>query len=509
MVIGLLTGSLTVSAAWAGVGLAPVKDLAEVPSVDGVTAAADADSPAAAAAALVPGGGQFLVGAGKQSIEPRPQDFPGAKWEKQGCETMGDDAGPATLTHVPNFRSNWPEKPGCLYMGGYGIGPMNAITAWDQVYGLWVRTIVISDGTDELVLSVIDGTSYFGDYAKLCGQCGAFKLAQEYGTRFGFDPAGFMLASTHSHTAPDFIGGWGAVPDWYMIQVYKAIGNSIRDAFNTLQPATILAGDVLARERSGERRDFYRSAEDNTMSWLRAVNANTGATIATLGAFAAHPVTADEGPGIANADFPGPFSKRLEERFGGVGMFFQTGLGNVSPRGSTEEMGNALAALVPDTGTPVTGTDVQVKQTFWDQPITNIPLGSLGTAGFFDRKFNPGTPGLVDVGENAVRRCRSASPLSVRTAVSAARVGNLRITGAPGETFSNLSNTIEEKSPWVAFPLAQVNDGLGYIVQSFETDHLGRQGLGFVGDPLAEYEDAYSIDHCFGDAVLEFTLGIL
>jgi hypothetical protein len=57
-------------------------------------------------------------------------------------------------------------------------------------------------------------------------------------------------------------------------------------------------------------------------------------------------------------------------------------------------------------------------------------------------------------------------------------------------------------------PLALVNDGLGYIMQSFETDHLGRQGLGFAGG-VVEYEDAYSIDHCFGDFALEATLGLL
>jgi hypothetical protein len=68
--------------------------------------------------------------------------------------------------------------------------------------------------------------------------------------------------------------------------------------------------------------------------------------------------------------------------------------------------------------------------------------------------------------------------------------------------------------------LALVNDGLGYVMQSFETDHAGRQVLGFVGDAdvpppvgvgvgIAEYEDAYSIDACFGDMALETTLSLL
>jgi len=53
-----------------------------------------------------------------------------------------------------------------------------------------------------------------------------------------------------------------------------------------------------------------------------------------------------------------------------------------------------------------------------------------------------------------------------------------------------------------------VNDGLGYIMQSFETDHVGRQAVGFVGQ-VAEYEDAYSMDACFGDKVLETTIGLV
>ncbi|MCA1727392.1 MAG: hypothetical protein LC722_07025 [Actinobacteria bacterium] len=246
------------------------------------------------------------------------------------------------------------------------------------------------------------------------------------------------------------------------------------------------------------------------MSWLRALDARKPSkVIATVGAFAAHPVTADESKGIANADFPGVFEKRGEKRFGGVGLFFQTGLGNMSPRGSTEEMGEGLAALVPGpaAGRPVKGTDIRVARRMWNQPITNLPLGGLGAAGLFDRPFT--AAGEVDVGENEVRRCRSASPLAVETSVSAAIVGDVWITASPGETFSNLTNTIEEKAPSVAFALAQANDGLGYIMQSFETDHVGRQGTGFVGDPLAEYEDAYGLDACFGDAVLEYTLGLL
>jgi hypothetical protein len=146
--------------------------------------------------------------------------------------------------------------------------------------------------------------------------------------------------------------------------------------------------------------------------------------------------------------------------------------------------------------------------------VTNVPLGSLGVAGFFDRAFNQAPASIGEGRGPDSRKCRSASAASVRTSVSAAKIGSLWITGGPGELFSNLTNSIEERNPTgVTLALGLVNDGLGYIMQSFETDHVGRQGTGFVGGigpaGIAEYEDAYSIDHCFGDAVLEKTIGLL
>ncbi len=132
-------------------------------------------------------------------------------------------------------------------------------------------------------------------------------------------------------------------------------------------------------------------------------------------------------------------------------------------------------------------------QTFWDQPVTNSGLTALGVPGFFDRPFAQ-APSQVAAGKNSNKPCRSASSVTVNTAVSAAKVGSLWITGAPGETFSNFSNTIEEKNPdGVTMALSLVNDGLGYIMQSFETDHVGFQ----FPQPLGwGHEAARGSHHC-------------
>ena len=534
VLVPFLIGAISLGAAWAGMVTAPAPvSTPEQLAKDAVaakparvtttqvnaasaksagapaTTVADATAAATGFAGNIPAG-SVLAGAAKVSIVPRPDASAGEKWAKEGCATLSEEGVPPNATHVANFRSPWPENPECIYMGGYGIGPMNPITSVDAE-GLWVRSVAIGDGTDTIVLTIIDGTSYLGDYNKFCTDCGAFELARDLGAELGIDPAGFMIASTHSHTAPDFIGGWGGVPQWYQDQVTEAIRTSIRTSVKRLKPATLEAGEVVARQFNGERRDTYRSAESDTLGWFRAINTATGKTIATVGAYAAHPVTADEGEGVGNADFPAVFDRAVEKRFGGVGLYFMKGLGNMSPRGDKFEMGNGLAALIPEVGkgTRVEGTDVRAARAMWDQPVTNPGLTALGVPGFFDRPFAQ-KPAAVRIGKSERRPCTSSSPVSVHTGITAAKVGNLSLTGAPGEIFSNIGNTLEERNPGgVTLPLAQVNDGLGYVIQNFESYADGRMGPGFVGEEVFEYEDAYALDQCFGDMVLETTISVL
>lgn len=468
-----------------------------------------------------------LVGAAKTSIEPRPGDY-GGTWvrDRAACarmdqgllEALAADAG-GEGAHLAAAGSPWPENPNCLYMGGFGLGPANPITAWDQEYGLWVRSVAIGDGEDTLVLTTIDGEGYFWDYAGKCDDCGAAQLTRDLGAELGIDPSGIVIAATHAHSSPDFIGGWGFVPDWYMQQVTDTIRSTVREAVAGMQPAALEIGEQLAREQNSERRDTYRSAEEQQLTWLRAYTPAQGKrvparTIATVGAYAAHPTTRGTNDGVAHADWPGLFEKSLEDRFGGVGALFMTGLGNMSTSGGTT-MGDRLAALVPPVGdgTPLTDTDVRTARRTWTQPATNVPLTTLGSAGFFDRQFNP-APSTITTGEQPeTAPCSSASASSVDVAVGAARIGDrFALTTAPGETFSNYSNTVKERSgATVTMPLAQANDALGYMPQDFEMSPVGQQGLGFLagGVLVVNYEDSYAIDHCFGDAALEHSLDLL
>jgi hypothetical protein len=504
-----LTGTLMVSVAWAGIGLVPVPD----PVTDAVDEVTEAVAPSEesalqAAIASLPalGEGQMLVGASKNSIAPRPEDmqveFPGARWEtdankckvvdpvfleRLAAETEGE------IDHLATAGSPWPENPNCIYQGGFGIGPTNAATAFDTEFGLFVRTLAIGDGTDTLLLTVLDGEGWLWDYAQKCDDCGAKQIGATLATElasYGVKEESFILHATHSHASPDFIGGWGFVPDWYMAQVTETIKQSARDAVAAMEPALIEVGEVEARAHNGERRDTYRSAEEQQLGWLRAIAVESDAAaptsstetspgkgkkpspspspsepaaeeprvIATLGTYAAHPTTTGTNGGAAHPDWPGVFEKKVEERFGGVGLHFMTGLGNMSASGGTD-IGNRLGNSVPPVGSGrlLTDTNLVFDRSTWQHPVTNVPLDALGAPGFFDRQFDP-TPATVQTGKSPdTAPCTSAAP------------------------------------------------------QSFELNPVGQQGLGFAlgGYVFVNYEDSYAVDRCIGDKVLEESIALM
>ncbi|HEX8004451.1 MAG TPA: hypothetical protein VF519_17320 [Mycobacteriales bacterium] len=444
-----VTGALAVAAAWAGAGLGPVPtpSVPAVPvAVPGGVAAGTATAPnalsVATAASLPPlGGGQILAGAAKSSIAPRPdlmkaKGFPNARWEtdRAQCTKLAPEEiqrllsqTQTELDHLASAGSPWPENPSCIYQGGFSIGPVNPVSSFDAEYGLWVRSVAFSDGADTLVLSVVDGEGWLWDYANKCDDCGAKQIA----AALAADPElaarnvtakSHVLHATHSHASPDFIGGWGFVPDWYMKQVADTIKATAKSAVLSMRPAVLETGEEDARANNSERRDTYRSAEEQQLTWLRAVAVDEDAkkkdapdVIATVGAFAAHPTTKGTNGGVAHADWVGVFEKRLETRFGGVGLHFMTGLGNISASGGTA-MGGRLADLLPAIGAGrlVDSTDLVLAQTTWHQPVTNVPLD------LHARLLRPAVRPLAGVGADRQEPRHRAVRLRVR-AVSSCR----------------------------------------------------------------------------------------
>jgi hypothetical protein len=590
----LLIGAMSVGVAWAGSVLVPADPIGGKVAEESSAAKTDQEDMILPSQATtndgLPAPGTVVAGAAKVSLEPRPEDyqeqFPGARWEtsRDACSTFSTSS-PPSGDHLASTGSPWPENPDCIYMGGFGLGPENPITEWDTAHpencesgdfrgcGIYARTFAVKGPNGKtFTATILDAEGYLWDYKKKCERCGIKQITEDLAAEpgLGLEKEGIVIGSTHTHSGPEFLGGWGFVPDWYMQQVTDSIKESIRQAVTSMQPAVLEMGQELARQFNHERRDTYHSAEEQQLTWLRAVTipgaattsgaestttSSAGATsedgsgnanghdkpghpkntptptptptpepspteepkpetIGTLVTYAGHPVSFGTNGGRASADWVGPFEHAIEKRFGGTAVYFMTGLGNMSNSGG-RGVGTRLVDLLPAVGggTRLDSTDVRYAQTIWNHPATNVPLNALGLPGFFDREFVQ-APTTINTGKNPeTAPCTSASAVGVEMPANAMKIGNqFALTTSPGEIFSNVSNVIKEKSgAVVTMPLAQTQDALGYMPQQIEINEVGQQGLGFFagGFLIVNYEDSYAIDRCIGDAALEKALGLV
>jgi hypothetical protein len=549
--VGLVMGLTLLSGAMAGVGLGPLQDPAEkVPAVPakGLPAAPAARSSSVAAAAShttpaqvpalaaqplalnLPGrlsGGNFLVGSDATSLFPTPTLFGGEKWQTEGCTRLED--GELDRTHaLPGDGHGHPfASKDCIYLGGFGIpAPVRPAVEYDDG-GVWVRSIAISNGETAVVMQILDAVGWFAKYApKICDGCGISDMRAKIAADTGLPAANISIGATHSHAGPDGYGGWGGLPTWYWNQIRDSVIASAKQALSNMEASTITVGEAVLRDFNGERRDHYYSTSDYQATWLQARTAS-GAVLATLTNYAGHP-TFVGGP-VLHADWPGAASRRLEAVYGGVGLLFEGGLGNVSIRGKgganddeqAENTGrafaNAIASDIGIGGTTLSTNDVAASVAEIQHPVTNPILAAGGLVSLFARDFLPGGGGALPLAYHwskdpipepgAIRGCDSASAVGVSTVAGGYRIGNALVLFAPGEIFSNIAEVAKSKTPGTSmtFVFAQTNDSLGYIIQSFEFDVLSNVVTEY-GTQTAEYEEFFAIDRCFGDHVTQTLL---
>ena len=493
----------------------------------------------------LPNGG-FLVGADKTSLAPQPERYQPngdrrteesqtpAVWEKDpvACNAIPtDDDGNPTMPDPayldkphhftwPDSQLGWPDhNPNCIYLGGYGLGPLRGAQGVDEA-GVWVRSVAISNGARTVVFQVFDTVGFFHRYRNdVCDRCGLLDIREAIAAREGLGSSKYVtIASTHTHGGADTYGGWGGVPKWYWHQMRDAAIDSAHEAIAALEPARISVGQVQAPQFNNERRDNYYSTPDFGAVWMSAESVE-GDPLATLLNYAAHPVETDWDNKNLHADWPGRFNAGLEEEMpGSVAMTIEGGLGNVSPNGGLENMGPVFARFIKHDidsgGDELTSNYIEAQAKVISHPITNGPEFALGAIGAFDREFIPGTQGADGPGTygwskqgNPARGCNTAGPIQIRTPVAGYRIGELNVFTGPGELFSNMTEVVKSnaRTGLQTMVFGNANDSLGYIIQSFEYDRLG--GVA-TDNTVGEYEETFALDPCFGDHVLDEILKI-
>ncbi|MDT7618463.1 MAG: hypothetical protein QOF00_5910, partial [Pseudonocardiales bacterium] len=465
--------------------------------------------------------------------------------------------GAAQNGHLP---PGWPKSENCIYLGGYGIGPARAATGVDPYAGVHVRSVAVSNGDQTIVWQMLDMVGFFSRYrSDLCPEgCGMLDIREAIanGTKGKVPVANVAVAATHSHGGADGYGAWGGLPDWYRKEIRDQAVKSAYDALRALKPASISIGGIDARSFSNERRDTYYSAADYGATWMQARQLPTEAggaapVIATLVNFAAHPTMLGSSNTLMHGDWPGTAAKEMHDRFGGVGLLVEGGLGNVSPsaprgtngadlNGDTKVDGydnvirmardftSFIGTDIAKSGYALTSNVIKTKTETIEHPVTNWGEVGLGVVNLLDREFLPGTVAAGgpnhyewDKGGPPGRGCVAVAPTTIKTDVSAFRIGELIAVTGPGEVFGTMAEVAKSKGRSTAtatdangdvvpagqtMVFGQTQDSLGYIIQHFEVDPAG----GVTSNAgLGEYEEEFMLDRCFGDHVLQTQLSLL
>ncbi len=371
-----------------------------------------------------------------------------------------------------------PQQP--VYLGGYGIGPVRLSTGVMQP--LFVRALAIRsvDNRPEhtLVFAALDSQGYFAAYQS--GPYGIAAMRATLSAWLGIPTGNIIIASTHSHAAPDTVGFWGGVPASYLARVRDQTISAITQAVASLAPARLSAGSASINGDTSSFGDEARGGQGSGASWpadtqlrlLSAVSSADGHTIATLVNISVHPTALGASNTLASPDWPGVTTEELDSRLGGVSVLMIGALGHTwpgtppgvsQPSDRTEAMrlyGDLMAQRALEavsSAQPIAHPTLCAADIHFREADTAAPL--LMGLQFFGRS-----------GHERILRSLQAPyflpPDVLGIEVETLRIGDLAFVAAPVEPYPSLLFALRQQvhAPLLFF-FGLANDQLGYATQ--------------------------------------------
>lgn len=306
-----------------------------------------------------------------------------------------------------------------------------------------------------------------------------------------------LIGSTHSHSAGVDVIGWTGVLTDYVKDYYKQflidqVVEVIGLALDDLRRASVQVGSIWVDGMTFNRRSYPEAVgpTDDELNTMRFID-KKGDTIATLINFGVHPVLTMTG--VSNfgvsADICGYACTKLEDEYGGTGVYFTAAMGDINPAPdfmwedkysspyapddpqqyvAAEEYGHALANYAIqalEEGKTFKNLPLKVAKVIVDYPLENPLFIMLVQLGVIQRE-------IIQIGENEY---------IIRSELSGIKMGPIEMLTVPGELFSAVSLLLKENMPKYGFLLGLTTEELGYIIPS---DEFG-QDPGEVGESLS------------------------
>ncbi len=312
----------------------------------------------------------------------------------------------------------------------------------------------------------------------------------------GFDYV--LVASTHTHSAPDCVGLWGpsesesGVSQRYLEQLESGIVQAVRTAAEAAVPARASYGTAADQALLGD----YRLPEvyDSVLRAIRFVRVSDEKPCGILVQWNAHGIEPRDNPRISR-DFYGETVDELEERYDCPVIYFSGAVGGLmgTPKAETfideetrklldefqfmEMYGQAVAGLVGKA--LIESESLELTPLRFSAKEVAIPLDNAGyrlarRAGVLVRPAIEWT-GNSEVRGKSVPPERVDGAIALVTEVAYLRLGQLHIAAIPGEIYPELvyGEFQEPADPGADFPDAPLETPIAEILPAKRTLLLG------------------------------------
>ncbi len=398
-----------------------------------------------------------------------------------------------------------PFRWGTINKGGFGFGDGSTLVSQQLGPGgtgkmekdhIAARAVVIQDARTKIAVAfaTVETQGMFAAYENDPAD-GLYAIEQRVAARIPQLPvSNIVISNDHTHSGPDAIGVWGFIPHDYLDYIASQTVSAIETAFRNRRPATIVAGaddapDMIYNQtctealNQDETSNFPNNVcdpfEESKDSWVRVFQARDTRRrlITTVMSYAAH-ATLGGASGV-HGDWPQFLSEALTKKYGGVGIAFEGTNGRIQPcrpRCSFTDKSTPGYGLKDRRAAYTTMLMYHVSKALTGAPAVTGP--ARAAKGFIRHDVeNPIVLALLLNGESLgapLQRSRQAPWVvgnTVRTIVSAFRVGDLLFNGAPGEPYPNIAAGVSQATnvaPQRHWTFALADDQLGYLIAPAE-----------------------------------------
>ncbi len=323
------------------------------------------------------------------------------------------------------------------------------------------------------------------------------KLASE---ETGIPPENVMIAVTHTHSGPATHGFFNPKEEEYVKFFVSKVVQAICEANDTLRPAAI--GSVSGQEDTiSYYRRLWTKEGKILMNWeeyppenivgpaeepdlevgvVKIVSAdNPNSVIATVFNHAGHPNILSGDNYHISSDYPGLAAKIVEDKLGGVAMFFNGAEGSIDIDGlkdrdleGVERAGNALANVVVDlAGKIEPKKDIKTAVTLkkFAVPIRAITPEERDWASEALKKDTGKVTALADGVSDEYKatlfqKLDKKKGTQIPVEMMGIAIGDAAFLSFPGELFNEIGRAIKKQSPFTrTYIIGLANDYTGYF----------------------------------------------